>query len=50
MNLDRLALLQRRLGFLCVGLEWGIGRDVGARGDGRAVADALVYFLALVDL
>jgi hypothetical protein len=48
LNLDNLSSLQCSCSLLSVGLEGGIRCDVGARGDGGTVADALGYLLALI--
>lgn len=50
LNLDDLALLQGDCGFLGIRLQGRVWGDVGARGDGGAVPNALSNLLALVDL
>jgi hypothetical protein len=50
LDLDDLSLLQCSGGFLGIGFERRVRRNVGAWGDGRAVSDTLQYLLALVDL
>jgi hypothetical protein len=50
LDLDDLPLLQCGSGFLGVGLERSVGRNVRAGRNSRAVSDALQDLLALVDL
>jgi hypothetical protein len=50
LDLDDLTGLEDGLCFLEVGFERGVGRDVGAWGDGDGVAGTLCDFLALEDL
>ena len=50
MDLDSLSSLESPLCLLGIGLEWRVGRNIRARGDGCAVTNTLGDLLALVDL